>query len=184
MNKKVISSAAILITAFLSGCTSYGITEREMTDYLSDKVEFNQQVGVQDVLYAEVSVDDLAVTIGRVADDRVSVLANTNAAVKVFSIPTKTFNLDIEFSATPDYNAETGEIFLKAIKLEQFDQDGLALPANIETLLKPAVSMIGFALAQKPAYKLDASEMKQALLKSAEPNLVIKNNKLVIELVD
>jgi hypothetical protein len=155
-----------------------------MTDYLSDKVEFNQQVGVQDVLYAEVSVDDLEVTIGRIADDRVSVLANTNAAVKVFSIPTKTFNLDIEFSATPEYKPDTGEIFLKSIRLEQFDQDGLVLPENIETLLKPAVSMIGFAIAQQPAYKLDSSEIKQALIKSAEPNLVIKNHRLVIELVD
>lgn len=178
------SLATLIAISLLSGCTSYGITEREMTDYLSDKVEFNRSVGVHDVLHAQVSIDDLEVKIGRISDDRISVVTNTTAAIEMLSIPTKSLDLDIEFSAIPEYDKQSGEIYLKSIRLERFEESGKILPSNLETLLRPAVSMIGFALAQKPAYKLDSSEMKQALIKSAEPNLVIKNNRLVIELVE
>ncbi|TCW11460.1 uncharacterized protein DUF1439 [Vibrio crassostreae] len=44
--------------------------------------------------------------------------------------------------------------------------------------------MIGFALSQSPVYKLDSNKVQESLIKSSEPNLVIKDNKLVIELFD
>ena len=65
-----------------------------------------------------------------------------------------------------------------------YDEKGKQLPENIANLLRPAVSMIGLALSQQPVYKLSATKVQEALLKSADPNLVIKNNALVIELFD
>ena len=49
----------------LGGCVSYSVTEQEMTNYLQDSVMLEQEVGVQNVMYAQVAVDDLAVKIGR-----------------------------------------------------------------------------------------------------------------------
>lgn len=116
--------------------------------------------------------------------DRVSVFANTNAQVQVFNMPNIGLDLDIEFSAIPEYDKESGEVYLKSLRLENFNKSGKQLPDNISNLLQPAVSMIGLALSQEPVYKLDGAKVQEALLKSAEPNLVIKNNKLVIELFD
>ena len=99
-------------------------------------------------------------------------------------MPNIGLDLDIEFSAIPEYDKESGEVYLKSLRLENFNESGKQLPDNISNLLQPAVSMIGLALSQEPVYKLDGAKVQEALLKSAEPNLVIKNNKLVIELFD
>lgn len=166
----------------ISGCASYSITEQDMTNYLHDNVNFEQSVGIENVMYAQVSVDDLQVKIGRTDAERVSVFANTNAEVQMLNADKIGLDLALEFSAIPTYQAESGEIFLKSLRLEQFNESKQKLTPEIKALIKPAVSMIGYALSEYPVYKLDNSKVQEALLKSAEPNLVVKDNKLVIEL--
>lgn len=185
MIKKAMQFSLPMIAVLaLAGCASYSITEKDMTDYLQDSVELNQSVGVENMMYAQVAVEDLQVKIGRADADRVSVFANTNAQVQVFNMQNIGMDLDIEFSAIPEYDKESGEVYLKSLRLENFNESGKQLPENIANLLQPAVSMIGLALSQQPVYKLDGAKVQEALLKSAEPNLVIKDNKLVIELFD
>ncbi|NOH35420.1 MULTISPECIES: DUF1439 domain-containing protein [Vibrio] len=180
INRFIIACIALI----LSGCVSYSITEQEMTEYLADSVMLEQEVGVQSVMYAQVAVDDLQVKIGRADEQRVSVLANTNAKVQVFNMPNMGLDLDLEFSAIPEYDKESGEVYLKSLRLERFEEKEQQLSPEIEKLLKPAVSMIGFALSQSPVYKLDSNKVQESLIKSSEPNLVIRDNKLVIELFD
>lgn len=180
INRFIIAGIALI----LSGCVSYSITEQEMTEYLADSVMLEQEVGVQSVMYAQVAVDDLQVKIGRADEQRVSVLANTNAKVQVFNMPNMGLDLDLEFSAIPEYDKESGEVYLKSLRLERFEEKEQQLSPEIEKLLKPAVSMIGFALSQSPVYKLDSNKVQESLIKSSEPNLVIRDNKLVIELFD
>ncbi|MDB1125608.1 DUF1439 domain-containing protein [Vibrio algarum] len=174
-----------MFTVFaVGGCASYSITEQDMDEYLQDTVGLEQSVGIENVMYAEVSVDDLKVKIGRADADRVSVFANTSVQVQMLSVQNLGLDLDIEFSAIPEYDQESGEVFLKSLRLERFDEKNQRLTPEISALLKPAVSMIGHALSMQPVYKLDSSKVQQALLKSAEPNLVIRDNKLVIDLFD
>lgn len=168
----------------LGGCASYSITEQEMTDYLQENVALEQSVGIQNVMHAEVAVDDLKIHIGRTDADRISVFANTNAKVQLLSSQELGLDLDIEFSAIPEYKKESGEIFLKSLRLEKFEERNQMLTPQIERFLKPAVSMIGTALSNEPVYKLDSNKVQESMLKSANPNLVIKENKLVIELFD
>ncbi|MBY5945240.1 DUF1439 domain-containing protein [Photobacterium rosenbergii] len=179
---KLLSVA--LAAALLGGCASYSISEQDMTNYLQDSVSLDQSVGVENVMYAEVAVDDLEVKIGRADADRVSVFASTNAQVQMLSMKNVGLDLDVEFSAVPEYDKDTGEVYLKSLRLERFDESSQQLTPEVKKLLKPAVSMIGYALSKQPVYKLDSSKVQEALIKSAEPNLVIKNNKLVIELFD
>ncbi|MDG3086341.1 DUF1439 domain-containing protein [Vibrio hannami] len=168
----------------LSGCASYSITEQEMTDYLQENVALEQSIGIQNIMHAEVAVDDLAIKIGRTDKDRISVFANTNAKVQLLSSPDLGLDLDLEFSAIPEYSKESGEVFLKSLRLEKFEERNNLLTPQIETFLKPAVAMISTALSNKPVYKLDSNKVQEAMLKSSNPNLVIKDNKLVIELFD
>ena len=67
MNRFIIAMTALM----LGGCVSYSVTEQEMTNYLQDSVMLEQEVGVQNVMYAQVAVDDLAVQIGRADTERV-----------------------------------------------------------------------------------------------------------------
>lgn len=182
---KACRSTLVLLSALaLGGCVSYNITESDMTQYLQDNVSLEQSVGVQNVMYARVSVEDINVKIGREEAERISVFASTNALVQVLSAPNMGLDLDIEFSAIPEYNQETGEVFLKSLRLEKLEEHSQSLTPEVKTLLKPAVAMIGQALSQHPVYKLDGAKVQEALIKTAEPNLVIRNNQLVIELFD
>lgn len=180
--KKLVLPTTVL--GLLGGCATYSVSEQQMTEYLHDNVSIEQDVGVENIMHAHVAVDDLQVKIGRADADRVSVFANTSAQVQVFNMDDIGLDLDIEFSAIPEYDQETGEIFLKSLRLEQFDERNQQLTPEISALLKPAVSMIGTALSNFPVYKLDNNKVQEALLKSAQPNLVIKSNRIVIELIN
>lgn len=182
MNK--ITSLAITSVLILSGCSNYSITEKEMTDYLSDEIHIEKSVGIPGVLYAEVNIENIDVKIGRVDDQRISVFANTTADIQMMDELKQNLSLTLEFSAIPEYDKETGEIYLKSLRLEKFEDKNKQLSPELASLLKPAVSIIGYALSNEPAYKLNADKLKESLIKSAEPNLVIKSNKLVIELFD
>lgn len=176
--------ALLSLTLFVSGCASYRITEQEMTDYLHEHVQLEQTIGIKNVMHAAIAVDDLKVNIGRVDKDRISVFASTNAKVQMLSSKELGLDLDIEFSAIPYYDAEQGEVFIKSLRLEKLEERSHLLTPEITQFLKPAVSMIGQALSNQPVYRLDSSKVQHSLLKSTNPNLVIKNNTLVIELFD
>lgn len=180
MNK--ITSLAITSVLILSGCSNYSITEKEMTDYLSDEIHIEKSVGIPGVLYAEVNIENIDVKIGRVDNQRISVFANTTADIQMMDELKQGMSLTLEFSAIPKYDKETGEIHLKSLRLEKFEEKNKQLPSELVTLLKPAISVIGYALSSEPAYKLNPQKMKEFFIKSAQPNLVIKNNQLVVEL--
>lgn len=181
-NLKLLFSFLFVLS--LSGCTSYSITEQEMTDYLTDEINVDKSVGIPGLLYAQVNVDNVDVKIGRIDKDRISVYANTTADIQMMSESNQTLDLVLEFSAIPEYRKESGEIYLKSLRLEKFEDKTNQLSPELSSLLKPAISIIGYGLSNQPAYKLNANKLKESLIKSAEPNLVIKNNQLVIELFD
>lgn len=176
---KLATLLAVLFS--LSGCVSYSISEQEMTDYLNQNLKLEQAVGIEDVLYAKVSVDDLKVNIGRSDTERVAVYANTTAELNMMNQPDINLDLDIEFSAIPSYKKETGEVFLKSLRLERLDEDGSVLTPEIRQLIKPAVALIGNAVSNYPVYQLDETTVKQSLLKSSNPEVKVENNKLVID---
>jgi len=184
MNNHLIKTLLLPLILLFSGCASYTVTEKDMTDYLHKHVSFEQSVGIENVMHAFVSIQNMEVNIGRADVNRVSILANTSAKVQVWNQPERKLELDLEFSAIPNYDKQSGEIFLNSLRLERFEEESQLLTPEIKKLLKPAVSMIGSALSQYPVYRLDSNKVKEALIKSAEPNLVIKDHKLVIELFD
>ncbi len=61
----IIKTAKILTLTlavlFIGGCASYSISEQDMTEYLQDSVVLEQSVGIENVMYAQVAVDDLKV---------------------------------------------------------------------------------------------------------------------------
>lgn len=184
MKNNKLTLLTLLSSLVLSGCVSYSITEKEMTNYLSDEIHVEKSVGIPGLLYAQVNVENVEVHIGRIDADRISVFANTTADVQMMDELKQNLSLTLEFSAIPEYDKNTGEIYLKSLRLEKFEDKNKQLSPELTSLLKPAVSIIGYALSNEPAYKLNADKLKESLIKSAEPNLVIKNNKLVIELFD
>lgn len=182
MTNRLFKIFTVVMIVVTSGCASYSISEQQMTDYVSNNLSANQSIDVEGLVKAEIGLNDVEIRIGRADADRISVFANTNALVEIMNGTELNLDLAMEFSAIPYYEKETGEVFIKSVRLEQFEDKSNTLPSALTPLLKPAVSVVGDVLSQYPVYQLDNSQFEQALLKSAQPNLVIKNNKLVIEL--
>ncbi len=173
----------VSVVLSISGCASYSITEQEMTDYLNQNLAVNQSVGLDGLMRAEIALDDVAIKIGQDNSERIAVYANTNALLKFINSPNMSLDLNVEFSAIPHYEHQSGEIFLKSLRLEKFEDNSKQLPAQLSLILQPAVSLVGQVLSNQPVYQLDSSKMEQALLKSASPELVVEKGKLVIDLL-
>ncbi|MGF1808124.1 DUF1439 domain-containing protein, partial [Aliivibrio sifiae] len=80
--KKLVLPILLSSVMLLSGCTSYSITEKEMTDYLSDEINVEKSVGIPGFLYAQVNVENVDVHIGRIDSNRISIFANTTAEIQ------------------------------------------------------------------------------------------------------
>lgn len=182
MNHSKLVLLSLISILGLSGCASYSVTEQEMTTYLSNEIHVEKAVGVPGLLYAKVSVEDVNVTIGRIDENRIAVHANTTADIDFINQASQHLILSLDFSAVPEYDKIKGEIYLKSLRLEKLEATNGELSQELTHLLRPAVSIIGHALSDQPAYKLDINTLKESLIKSSEPNLVIKDNKLVIAL--
>jgi hypothetical protein len=81
MNITKLPLFTLLSSMLLTGCASYSITEKEMTDYLSNEIHVEKSVGVPGFIYAQVNVENVDVKIGRLDADRISVVANTTNIV-------------------------------------------------------------------------------------------------------
>ncbi|WP_318477501.1 DUF1439 domain-containing protein [Photobacterium leiognathi] len=174
----IIASSAFIFV----GCSSYGVTESEMQNYINKETNVERSVGIQGIAYATGRFDNVKVGIGRVADNRVNVDATASAKLELAGQQPQDIVIKANFSAIPFYNPDEGAIYLRSLHIESLN----IKPEKFNNMLTkpvvtPFVSLIGQVLSTKPVYKLDESEMKQALLKSTKPDLIIKNHQLVLD---
>ncbi|MGF1692490.1 DUF1439 domain-containing protein [Photobacterium kagoshimensis] len=179
---KIISQLPVLMMLLLSGCASYTVTESEVQSYLDDNAKFERTVGIKGIAHANVAFDDIAVGIGRVAADRINLDANAKANVVITGQKPQAIDLNMSFSAVPYYDKEEGAIFVKHLELEDIQVSPPEVSMFLaKPLVSPIVSLVGELISTRPIYRLDENDFKQSLIKSAEPELLIKGNKIVID---
>ncbi len=153
-----------------------------MQNYINKETNVRRSVGIQGIAYATGRFDNVKVGIGRVADNRVNVDATASAKLELAGQQPQDIVIKTNFGAIPFYNPDEGAIYLRSLNIESLN----IKPEKFNNMLTkpvvtPFVSLIGQVLSTKPVYKLDESEMKQALLKSTKPDLIIKNHQLVLD---
>lgn len=181
MKKHII---ALFSSLMMSGCTSYTITEQDVSQYLNEEIEYNHELGLPGLLYATLHLDDVAVKIGRVAENRIDVEAAATGELEIFSQDNKELDLLLNFSAIPFYDKDRGAIYLKNVRLEKLDSKSYPIDDHLQKVVKPLVSVVSLFLTNEPVYKLKDSKLAESLIKAAEPNLLIKNNSMIIDFND
>ncbi|MEH6533747.1 MAG: DUF1439 domain-containing protein [Photobacterium frigidiphilum] len=173
----------ILLVLCVSGCASYSVTEGEIQDYLDSRTTFERTVGIKGIAHANIQFNDVKVGIGRVANDRVNLSSKAQAEIMISGQPKQSVEVDIDFSAIPFYDKDEGAIFLKDLNVESLNvtPDNLGIFAN-KQLISPIVSIVGQILSTRPIYRLNDDDFKESLLKTAGPELKIKNHELVVGL--
>ncbi|WP_036799679.1 DUF1439 domain-containing protein [Photobacterium marinum] len=184
INRLSVKRVLILTLVFLlSSCASYSVTEGEIQEYLDKNASFERTVGVKGLAYANVKFNDIKVGIGRVSDDRVNLEAKSEAKIIISGQPEQEVSIDVSFSAVPYYDRNEGAIFLNDLEVESLD----IVPDVLEGfgskhLISPIVQLIGQLLLTRPVYRLDEDDFKQSVLKTARPELLIKNHSLVVQM--
>ncbi|PSW20217.1 DUF1439 domain-containing protein [Photobacterium sanctipauli] len=173
---------ATLISVLLSSCASYSVTEAEVQEYLDDKVSFERTVGIKGIAHANVKFDDVKVGIGRVASDRVNLEAKSLAKISLSGQAPQEVAINVNFSAIPYYDKDEGAIFLNELEVEDIDFSPNSLNLPSKQLLSPIIEMVGQYILTRPVYRLSDEDYKQSLLKTARPELLIKNHSLVIQM--
>lgn len=111
----------LLLSLLLSSCASYSVTEKEIQDYLDDRSGFERTVGVKGLAHANIKFENVKVGIGRVADDRVNLDADSKAQITIQGQSTQNLQIKVSFSAIPYYDKEEGAIFLNDLNVEDID---------------------------------------------------------------
>lgn len=174
---------AIIVVLFLSSCASYSVTENEIQEYLDNRAAFERTVGIKGLAWANVQFSDIKVGIGRVSNDRVNLDAKSQAKIMISGQPEQEIAIDVSFSAIPYYDKDEGAIFLKELEMESLDvaPDEFANFAT-KQLMTPIVDVLGKLILSYPVYRLKEDDLKQSLLKTARPELLIKNHSLVVQM--
>ncbi|MCQ1056912.1 DUF1439 domain-containing protein [Photobacterium sp. DNB23_23_1] len=173
---------ALCISFILSSCASYSVTEQEIQDYLDDRSGFERTVGVKGLAHANIKFENVKVGIGRVANDRVNLDADSKAQISIQGKSPQQLQIKVNFSAVPYYDKDEGAIFLNDLKVEDIDIQPNELNLPSKQLLSPIVEMVGQYLLTRPVYRLSDEDFKQSMLKTARPELLIKNHELVIQI--
>ncbi|TDR74969.1 DUF1439 domain-containing protein [Photobacterium lutimaris] len=173
---------ALCITFILSSCASYSVTEQDIQKYLDDRSGFERTVGIKGLAHANIKFENVKIGIGRVANDRINLDADSNALISVQGQSPQQLQIKVNFSAVPYYDKEEGAIFLNDLNVEDIEIQPSALNLPSKQLLSPIIEMVGQYLLTRPVYRLSDQDFKQSMLKTARPELLIKNHELVIQI--
>ncbi|MGF1734331.1 DUF1439 domain-containing protein [Photobacterium satsumensis] len=173
---------ALCVSFLLSSCASYSVTEQEVQDYLDDRSGFERTVGIKGLAHANIKFENVKVGIGRVANDRVNLDADSQALISIQGQSSQQLQIKVSFSAVPYYDKEEGAIFLNDLNVEDIDIQPNELNLPSKQLLSPIIEMVGQYLLTRPVYRLSDEDFKQSMLKTARPELLIKNHELVIQI--
>ena len=173
---------ALVMSLFICSCASYSVTEQEIQEYLDDRSGFERTVGIKGLAHANIKFDNVKVGIGRVANDRVNLDADSKAQISIQGQNTQNLQIKVSFSAVPYYDKEEGAIFLNDLNVEDIDIQPNELNLPSKQLLSPIIEMVGQYLLTRPVYRLSDEDFKQSMLKTARPELLIKNHELVIQI--
>ncbi|MDO6581875.1 DUF1439 domain-containing protein [Photobacterium sp. 2_MG-2023] len=167
----------------LTSCASYSITEQEVQNYLDKQARVEQKVGFGGFVQAHVLFNDIKVGIGRSASDRINLEAKSKADISIKGQPQQKVAINVNFSAIPYYDKSEGAVYLNNLKVESLDITPNTLgPFASSQILSPLIEIVGQYLLKIPVYKLQEDDFKQSLLKTARPELKIKNHSLVIQI--
>lgn len=162
----------------------FAISEQEINHYLShnlsQKFRLQDSVGIPHLLQLDYHLHQLSTKIGQTEEKRVEI---TGVIDGLLNLKGKQYqvSLNLNIDALPYYEAETGSLFLKNLRLTHWD----IVPEKYQTRLQPFVTPVIEHFAKivdsTPIYTLDESKIKEALIKKLAKQIVVEKGYLRLE---
>ncbi|WP_075180970.1 lipoprotein [Pantoea sp. 1.19] len=186
--KKAFHGCCLLLAGLLlAGCnqlTSYTIGENDINQALQKRDKFEKQIGVDGLLNAHITLDQLQSQIGREEPGKITLTGHANVAITSL-LGSQKADMQLKMKAQPVYDARQGAIFLRDLELV----DSRVQPENMQAPLKTLTPYLNSSLKQwfdvHPAYVLSSERSKAELMaKKLAKGLEVKPGELVIPFTD
>jgi hypothetical protein len=141
------------------------ITEQDLTSYVNQKANYQQQYGIPGLFDVNVTLDTMQVKLGRERPDMADVTGHGHF---VLALPNKVpvnGTIRAKFEAKPHYDQKSGSIYLQNFNLTQYEIKPDAVQQEFAPLVGYLVQGLQSRLAQQPAYVLDNNDKDQHWLK-------------------
>jgi hypothetical protein len=176
--KRLLMIVALLSPFIFTGCiqniqnvSANGVTLRVSADELSSTLQDSFPV-IQNFQYGSIELSDPKAILKKGSD---RMITGTTIAYSNDLIPEQKGSLYI--SGSPFFNAQTGEIFLKAPKIEKMEFNGYNLFDYVQKplidALQPAINSL---FAQNPIYRVDRSSIQSSFIK----NVTVSDGALLV----
>ncbi|HHR6455210.1 TPA: lipoprotein [Providencia alcalifaciens] len=185
--KNIFLASIFGLLFILTGCdklTEFTISESQINSYLANKVKYENNIGITGFADADITLHNLQSEIGRSEPGVIAL--NGEATVKMNSlIGAAAADIALTLTARPVFDAQTGSIYLKELKITQYK----ITPENMDTAISAVIPYLNSSLetffSTQPVYVLNPdNSATEATAKKLAKGLEVKPGKLVIPMVD
>ncbi|WP_341502179.1 DUF1439 domain-containing protein [Gallaecimonas sp. GXIMD4217] len=180
--KKLLFLAAAL---FLGGCaqlaqfSQYAVTDAMVESALADKLdELNARYAAKSKV--SLHLNEMDVTIGPDGQDvvRLSVAGGARVDAWLARLPV---NLKLSLQARPVYEPAEQAIYLKELRLLDSSAEALGYKGNLQPLSDELMQLVHQVLDNRPVYKLDPNDPRQALIGQVPIRMTVQQGRLLFQ---
>ncbi|MGL5031985.1 MAG: DUF1439 domain-containing protein [Aeromonas sp.] len=161
----MILQSMLLSLAMLSQ-GSYDINEQQINQYLASQVHVEKQLELPGIIKAHIQLEQSNVQIARQQPDTARVYAKGKLKIALPDNTAYDANLQLTYEAKPRYDSAKGALFLDNMKLVEYKLTPQAADKKFGFMLGMLLQSMEKRLENKPVYKLDDKDPKQAWLKT------------------
>ena len=142
------------------------ITEQQLTEFVNQKVKYEQQYGLPGLFEASLKLDTMDVQLGRQSAGMANVLGSGNFTLTLPNKPSVDGKIKTNFEAKPRYDIKEGAIYFDNFELKDYTIEPASLKPQFAPLMGYLVSSLKQRLGKEPAYRLNEKDKDQAWLKA------------------
>lgn len=162
----MLTSLFLALTLTSQGKGPVVITEQQLTDFVNQKVKYEQQYGLPGLFEASLKLDRMNVELGRQGANMANVLGNGNFTLTLPNKPAMDGKIKANFEAKPRYAKEEGAIYFDNFELKEYSIEPTSMKQQFAPLMGYLVSSLKQRLSKEPAYRLNEKDKDQAWLKA------------------
>ncbi|VEJ09166.1 DUF1439 domain-containing protein [Actinobacillus delphinicola] len=155
----------------------YSLNNQDVNQYLLQKVKLNQSFGFPGFFTFNYDISNMKANIGQ-EPNRINMSATLTGNFTLLKQDQLQTQIQIEFSALPYYDPNTGAVYLKDFHIIKTDVTPEKYMDDVEKVLPWLNDSMADLLKDTPIYRLNDDKFMQHLIKKFAKAIVVEPNQL------
>lgn len=155
----------------------YSLNNQDVDQYLLNKVKFNKTFGFPGFFTFDYNISDMKTNIGQ-EPDRINMSATVTGNFTLLKQEQLQTQIQIEFSAVPYYDPESGAVYLKDFHIIKSDITPQKYMGQVEKIMPWLNDSMADLLKDTPIYRLNDDKFIQRMIKKFAKAIVVEPNQL------